>query len=271
MVELARRRGLVIAAPENINDPAALEMIVAQRPELLVVCDYGQILAPEVLAAAPLGGINLHASLLPKYRGAAPVTWALYPGERATGVTVIHMTPKLDAGPCLVQRTLSIEAHEDAVALENRLARLGVEAVGAAITLLEAWDQVSILGTLQDSSQATRAPRLKKEDGLVDWSRPAHALVNQVRAFQPWPGTYAHWRPSADRSLRLILVEVAAAPAGDETAKSGTVLEASEGRLAVATGRGRLEIRRLKPSGGQVLSSEEFLRGYRVRVGDRLE
>lgn len=269
MRDLAEARGLAVFAPESINTDEARATLAAWRPELLMVCDYGQILQPATLAVAPLGGINLHASILPKYRGAAPIHWALLSGDAETGVTVIHMTPKLDAGPCLVVRTTPIESAETMPALEQRLAHLGIEAVGKAISLLENWDRSSPLGTLQDRALATKAPRLKKADGAVDWSRSAQAIFNQVRALKPWPGTYTHWLRPQGEPLRLILDRVT--PASDSTSGRlpGEVIASDSQQLLVATGDGALALNAVQPSGKRVLEIAEFLRGYPVRPGDR--
>ncbi len=179
---------LPIYDPESINTDEARAELVRYRPELLIVADYGQILSPETLAVAPLGGINLHGSLLPKYRGAAPINWAIYHGERETGVTVIHMTPRIDAGPCLAQAATPIDPDETAVELETRLAELGRAAGRAQRSTI--CRPAALTPIPQDKSQATRAPRLKKTDGQIDWSRPAAAIKNQVRALEPWPKTY---------------------------------------------------------------------------------
>src|SRR6478672_654673 len=159
MSDQAESHGLPIHAPETINGKEGLAVLRQLLPELLVVCDYGQILSPEALSISTLGGINLHASLLPKYRGAAPIHWALLNGERETGVSVIHMTPRLDGGPILVQRAASIGDEETQPELEQRLAAIGKEAVQEAIDMLEKWDRTSSIGTLQDAAQATKAPR----------------------------------------------------------------------------------------------------------------
>ncbi len=140
MRSLAQQHGLSLLMPEDINAPAAMAQLEQFQSCLLVVCDYGQILSDQALATSRLGGINLHASLLPKYRGAAPINWALYDGETTTGVTVIHMTPRLDAGPCLLQHSTAIGPEEDAVQLEDRLAEMGRQAVLQAIDLLAQWD-----------------------------------------------------------------------------------------------------------------------------------
>src|SRR5690348_15752114 len=151
MRDLAECRDLTIHSPDSINSDEGMAILRQLAPDLLVVCDYGQILSPEALSVPPQGGINLHASLLPKYRGAAPIHWALLNGERETGVSVIHMTPRLDGGPILVQRATAIGAGETQPELEQRLASMGVEAVQEAIAQLEQWDRTSPIGALQDT------------------------------------------------------------------------------------------------------------------------
>ena len=269
MREIAEAHNLPVLAPESINTDQARAALAELKPDLLIVCDYGQILARETLAVAPLGGINLHGSLLPKYRGAAPVNWAVYHGEAETGVTVIHMTPRLDAGPCLVKLATPIGAEETAEQLEPRLAQLGVQAVHDAIDMLEQWDGQSAVGELQDQSQATKAPRLTKEDGRVDWSRSAAQIARQVRAFKPWPGTYTHWnRPGSSEPLRLILDEVSALDADADNRQGGEVAISDGKQLAIAAGNGLLEIKRIQPAGKRALEIDEFLRGYPLAVGE---
>jgi methionyl-tRNA formyltransferase len=267
MREVARERGLPIFEPESINTDEARAELFRYRPDLLVVCDYGQILKPETLALGRLGGINLHASLLPKYRGAAPINWAIYHGEQETGDTVIHMTPEIDAGPAIAQVRTPIGACETAGQLEPRLAELGAPLVAQAIEELIA-GTVQAIG--QDPAQATRAPRLKKTDGLADWSRPARALSDQVRALDPWPKTYTFWQRPAGEPLRLILDKVAVELAAGAAPSSGAgkVLEDQGERLVVAAGAGALRLEQIQPAGKRVLSAAEFLRGYPVRVGE---
>jgi methionyl-tRNA formyltransferase len=269
MRELAEERSLRVHDPESINAPAARCVLASYRPDLLVVCDYGQILKPEVLEIAALGGINLHASLLPKYRGAAPINWAIYHGETETGVTVIHMTAGVDAGPAIARAATPIGPDETAAQLEPRLAELGAPLVLECVRALAAGTARPIE---QDPAQATRAPRLKKEQGAVDWSRSAVAIRNQVRALVPWPKTHTFWRREGGEPLRLILERVAVEP-GQESgtaAPPGTVLEAQGERLVVATGAGWLVIEALQPAGKRVLTAAEFFRGYNARPGDRM-
>jgi methionyl-tRNA formyltransferase len=268
----AESLGITVWVPESINDPDAVARLTQMGADLLVVCDYGEILRPPVLAATRLGGVNLHGSLLPKYRGAAPVQWAIWRGETETGNSVIQMTPGLDAGPCLGQQRTAIGAEEDAGQLETRLAEMGAELVCRVVDQLAAGTAQPVV---QDAGQASKAPRLKKEHGAIDWSRPAHEIKNQVRAMRPWPRTYTFWHraTSGDSPLRLVVDRVAraasAARAMDEQTPPGIVLEAS-GRLVVATGEGALELVDVQPAGKRAMSAAEFLRGHRVSIGDWL-
>jgi methionyl-tRNA formyltransferase len=279
MREIALSRRIEVFEPDSVNSPEAEVWLRDQAADLFVVCDYGQILSSKTLGLARLGGINLHASLLPKYRGAAPINWAIYHGETETGVTVIHMTPQLDAGPALVQLRTTIGAQETAQDLEARLAIVGRQAVLEAIGML-AQGRAS-QGIAQDRSQATKAPRLKKEDGQIDWSRPAAALFNQVRALNPWPKTYTFWKADSGPGLRIILERVQPLQqipgvtdlSLSETplsATPGTVLVAGGNELIVACGQGVLRIEELQPAGKRVMAAGDFLRGHKIQVGSRL-
>jgi methionyl-tRNA formyltransferase len=261
MREFAEAARIPVLAPESIDSPEAHHELKQLEPDVLVVCDYGQILASATLQLARYGGINLHASLLPKYRGAAPINWAIYHGESETGVTVIHMTRQLDGGPCLIQSKVAIGAGETAVELEERLAELGAEAVAQGLELLASGHGTSI-GLPQDTAFVTQAPRLKKTDGQVSWSRTAQQINNQVRAFKPWPRSYTDlFRPDC-KPIRLILDEVSVADDSPQNLKPGTIIDLHKNRLLVATGLGSLSLERIQPTGKRVLAIDEFLRGY---------
>jgi len=275
MRDIAHEHGVPIFDPENVNTPHAQAHLAACEADLLVVCDYGQILAPETLATARLGGINLHASLLPKYRGAAPINWALYHGETETGVTVIHMTPQVDAGPCVGQVRVPIDPEETAVDLERRLAEIGAWLVRRVLDNMEA-GQIEALP--QDPSQASKAPRLKKEHGRIDWSRSALAIKNHVRAMEPWPKCYTYWHRPGRTPLRLILGWPVQALTTDPSSgprlfhaqpEPGTVVAVEPDRLLLAAGDGLVGITSLQPAGKKLLPIRSFLCGYRVRPGDR--
>jgi methionyl-tRNA formyltransferase len=275
MAALAAERNVPAYASDDINSPAGHTLLRSLAADLLVVCDYGQILSDATLRLARLGGINLHGSLLPKYRGAAPINWAVYHGETETGVSVIHMTPRLDAGPCLVQRRTVIDSNETAIDLEPRLAELGAPAVLQAIEMLERGKAVDACP--QDATKATKAPRLKKTDGLVDWSRAAIQIRNQVRALQPWPKTYSFLTRAEGEPLRLIFDSVAAADdqvvkvtlAGEHRPPPGTVISADTHSLMIVCGDGAILPQIVQPAGRRTMSIGEFLRGHAVREGDR--
>lgn len=262
---VAAAHGTPIFDPESINTDESRARLAEFAADLFVVADYGQILSRETLAVARLGGVNLHGSLLPKYRGAAPINWAVFNGETTAGVSVIHMTPRIDAGPVLAQASTPVGDDETAIELEARLSALGAPLICATIDRLSA-GQVEPLP--QDASMTTKAPRLKKTDGIVDWSRAAAEIKNQIRALEPWPKTYTAWLRADGPPLRLILgrTEVTAEHA---PAEPGTVLTALGDRLEIATGQGGLRLIEVQPAGKRMLPAAEFLRGYRVSPGDR--
>lgn len=251
--------------PETVNCDEARDRLRALEADLLVVCDYGEILKPATLAVTRLGGINLHGSLLPKYRGAAPVQWAVLNGDHETGSTVIHMTPGLDAGPCLGVDRVAIEPDETAEQLETRLAARGAPLVLQVIDQLATGTAVPLT---QDAGHVTKAPRLTKEQGLIDWSRPALAIKNQVRGLQPWPRAYTSWMRTGGEPLRLIVHRVEISSESHPPAGPGTVL-AVDKQLVLATGAENLRLVEIQPTGKRLMQADEFLRGYPVRVGDR--
>jgi methionyl-tRNA formyltransferase len=267
--ELAVERGVPVYQPDSVNTPEGVAQLQAWRPDLLVVAAYGQILKKEVLETAAWGGINVHASLLPKYRGAAPVAWAIYHGETRTGVTIIRMTTGLDAGDMLAQEAIDIGPDETAGELEARLAPVGA---ALAVHIVRRLAAGPVVGTKQDPAKVTKAPKLKKEDGLIDWSKPAEQVVRQVRAMQPWPTAYTWLHQTGKAPLRLT-VQRAVAVSGD----SGPVVHASgslvveAGRLFVTTGSGPVEVLELQPAGKRRMSAADFLRGHVLHPGDRFE
>ncbi|MBS0209154.1 MAG: methionyl-tRNA formyltransferase [Planctomycetes bacterium] len=266
------RHNIPIFDPESINTPEARDELAKHQPDVLVVADYGQILAPETLALARLGGVNLHGSLLPKYRGAAPINWAIYNGDAESGVTVIQMTPRVDAGPALAITSTPIEPDEDAVALEHRLSQLGAPLVVTALEQLAAGQSGAIP---QDPALVSPARRLRKTDAAIDWQRTAQQLKDQVRAFEPWPRTltFLH-RAHGGAPLRLILghVQIVASDAPQrapgQVAHAGKQAASGETELLVQTGAGQLRIDSLQPAGKRMMNVAEFLRGHPIDVGD---
>ncbi len=258
--QAALARGIRVEQPENVNDPSSLDMVRALAPDLLVTAAYGQILSADLLGIPPLGGINLHGSILPAFRGAAPVARAIEQGRTETGVTVIRMTPRIDAGGMMAFAQTTIGPDETAGEVEDRLAVLGAPLVAQAIAELVA-GTVKILP--QDRSKVTRAPKLTKEDGRIDWSRSNLQIHNLVRAMQPWPIASTYWlRP--DNPLRVIVHETK--PVEGE-GSPGQVLESRGDRLIVASGAGAVRLIRVQLEGKKVAPAADFLRGYQLHGG----
>ncbi len=263
----ALSRGIAVLQPEDVNAPASLESIRAMLPDLLVTAAYGQILSPALLSIPRLGGINLHGSILPAYRGAAPVARAIQNGETETGITVIRMTPRTDAGGIIDTAATPIGPDETAGELEERLAKLGAPRISRVVDAL-AVGPIRILP--QDRSKVTKAPKLSKEDGVIDWSQPAHAIHNLVRAMQPWPVASTSWQPPAAQArprLRLIVHQTQIAPGHG---KPGEVIEAAGARLVVAGGDQAVALVRIQVPGKKVSTPAEFLRGHRISPGDSM-
>lgn len=263
----AQARGIPVDQPENVNATEFLERVGERKPDLLVTAAYGQILSPALLSIPRLGGINLHGSILPAYRGAAPVARAIQNGETESGVTVIRMTPKIDAGGIISIARTPIGPDETAGELEDRLARLGAPLIAEAIAAL-ADGNVTILP--QDRSKVTKAPKLRKEDGLIDWHQPAQAVHNLVRAMQPWPVAQTLWRPASSEPkepARLIIHKTAVV---DGHGKPGEVIEASGDRLIVAAVESAVALLVIQLPGKKPFTTAEFLRGHRIQPGDQL-
>ncbi|QDS92214.1 Methionyl-tRNA formyltransferase [Roseimaritima multifibrata] len=262
--EWAEAHQLPLFDPPSINDPAAIETIRSHSPDILFVCDYGQILSDQALAVAPKGGLNLHGSLLPAYRGAAPVQWAMRKGESETGVSIIHMTPRLDGGPVVAQRPLKIQDHETAGELEHRLAEDGVAATLAALKQLAGWDGMEPIGVPQDNSKASRAPRLQKKDGAIDWSQSAAQVDFQIRSMQPWPTAFTFLHRSDKPAVRITVLK--AAPSNQTRASNlqagQIVVDEENSDLFVACGTGLLQIDQLQPAGKKPMAVADFLRGH---------
>jgi methionyl-tRNA formyltransferase len=253
--------GLPILKPEDPNHPEFLKQLKMFHAELAVVVSYGAILSQMLLDLFPLGAINLHASLLPKFRGAAPIQWALIHGESETGVTVFALDTALDHGPILLQAAYPIPNEADAVVLSQMLAEEGAKLLLDAIDRLEA-------GTLnpipQDDTKASWAPRLCKRDGILDWTQHAVQLFNRIRAVQPWPGAWTAL------SGRLIKIDRATfdITQDDPTVSPGTIVKADPRvGLWVQTGRGQLRVDRLQPTGKKSMTASEFLCGHPIRPG----
>jgi methionyl-tRNA formyltransferase len=271
MKEIALAYNVPVLQPDSINTPEGIAQLREWRPDLLVVAAYGQILSRDVLAVPPQGGINVHASLLPKYRGAAPIAWAIYHGETQVGVTIIRMSAGLDAGDMLAQEAVEISLNETAGDVEARLAPIGAR---LAMQVIEQIQAGTTQGRKQDPALVTKAPKLTKERGAIDWERPGRDVVNQIRAMQPWPTAYTFWHRLGEKPLRLIVYRAAWRPAGsgEDTAPGMIVGESGDlSRLGVVAGEGTVvEVTDLQPEGKRRMAAADFLRGRRPQPGDYL-
>jgi len=257
----AAARGLKVLQPRRVREPEALAALQALAPEAQVVVAYGQILPRAVIDVAPRGTVNVHASLLPRYRGAAPVQWAIVNGEKETGVTTMLIDEGLDTGPVLLSRATPIGEEETAGELETRLAHLGGQLLVETLAELQAG---RLVPRPQDAARASLAPIIKKEDGLIDWSRPAEALARRVRGFHPWPGAYTSARGRGLKVLR------ARAESGGEGAP-GTLLRIDREGIVVTSGEGSaLRLVEVQPESRHAMPAAAFAAGARLSVGERL-
>ncbi len=258
------RSGLPVLTPENINTPESEWALRELRPDLMIVVAYGQILKPAILKIPPRGCVNVHASLLPQYRGAAPIQWAIAHGETRTGVTTMFLDAGLDTGDILDRAEEPIRGDDTAGTLHDRLARLGAELL---IRTVAAIREGAVRRTPQDPAAATYAPKLKKNDGRLDWTRPAIELHNQIRGFNPWPGCYVefpHIKPPRVKVLKSRPV-----PAGGQ-AQPGEILAAQGEGPLIQAGVQALRLLELQPEGRKAMSGAAFLCGHPLRPGDRV-
>jgi methionyl-tRNA formyltransferase len=266
MKAMAEAAGVAVFQPESINTPEGVARLRDWSADLLVTAAYGQILSAEVLTSTRLGGINVHGSLLPKYRGAAPVAWAIWRGETETGVTIIRMTTGLDAGEMLAREPIAIGPDETAGELEARLAPIGARLATATIDRLA---DGPVAGEPQHPADVTKAPKLKKEHGAIDWSQPAEQVCRQVRAMQPWPTAYTFLHRGDQPPQRLIITK--ARPIPQSNGEPGLVSPAEDGNgLVVAAGAGSVSVLELQPAGKKRMSAAAYLNGRLWRPGDRL-
>jgi methionyl-tRNA formyltransferase len=265
MKELALAHGVPVYQPESVNTPEGVAAVTAMGPELLVVADFGTILSAAVLETAPMGGINVHGSLLPKYRGAAPIAWAIYHGEAETGVTIIRMSTKLDAGDMMAKEAVPILPDDTTGTLKERMGPVGARLALAVIDQLAAG---TAQGVKQDQAQATKAPKLTKEHGLIDWTKSAAQVCRQVRAMQPWPTAYTFWHRPGGAPVRVLVLQ-AEAVAEAAGGPPGTVALVTKDTLQVAAGEGQVRLIQVQPAGKRAMAVGEWLRGHRLQVGER--
>jgi len=258
---LAQESGLPVFQPRSLDDPTTIQELQSLEPDVLVVAAFGMLLSRKILDLAPYGALNVHASLLPKYRGAAPIQRALVNGEPVTGITIMQMVPELDAGPILIQRALAIGIDDTAGILHDELAELGGECLLEALQGLLRHELVPVQ---QDPELVTYAPKLKKEEGGINWARPAVEVHNHIRAMHPWPGAHFFW-PRADdgKTLRLQVFPGRIGPARDESGPPpGTIQDLQGEDLPIACQDRTYLVQNVKPASSRPLSAREFVCGY---------
>jgi methionyl-tRNA formyltransferase len=259
---LAQQEQIPLLQPLKIKDPEFLQTLAGWKPDLIAVAAFGRILTPTILSLPLLGCINVHGSLLPKYRGAGPIQWAIINGETETGITTMLMDEGMDTGAVLLQEAIPIMPDDTADTLSPRLAELGGRLLVETVARLKA-------GTLspqpQDASQVTFAPLLKKEDGVIDWTLPAMALANRVRGLSPWPGAYT----TIAGGDRLAIWRARALP-GPVTKAPGTIIAITNDTIHVATGEGILAVMELQPTNSRRMAVSQYLTGHPTAVGSQL-
>ncbi len=263
--QVAQRLGIEVYQPEKINDPETVARLKTIGPDLFIVIAYGQMFSSEVLVIPRIFPINIHASLLPKYRGAAPVNWAIINGEEITGVTAIKMSKKMDAGEIISAKSLEVMADENARQLEERLAILGSELL---MESLESIKNKTFRVVMQDETKSSFAPKMQKNTGLINWGDSAVEINNLIRGCYDWPGAFTYWR---GKLLKIFKAQVDFDNVeGGLRHKNGEVIKVLKSGIVVACGQGNLIIEELQIEGKRRMHAEEFILGYRIAPSDIL-
>jgi methionyl-tRNA formyltransferase len=251
----AQRHGLKIFQPQKVRDTAFIEDLQSLKPSLIIVAAYGQILPREIIRLPDLGCVNIHASLLPQYRGAAPINWTIINGESTTGITIMLMDEGMDTGPVLLQEKVRIHAEDTAESLSQRLSKVGASVLRQALRDLKE----GILKPLPQAGDVSYAPLLKKSDGLIQWSMPAKKICDFIRGMNPWPAAFHFLEGQRIKILKAVIVEGKGAP--------GFVLKATKHELLVGTGEQILSVIDVQPPGKPIMSVTAFLQGRKIKQG----
>ncbi len=258
VAEYAREHDLTLFQPKSVKKAESIEHFKKLGCDLVVIVAYGKLLPSELLELPSMGCINVHASLLPKYRGAAPINWAIANGEKETGVTTMFVSEEMDAGDILLFATTPIDDAETASELHDRLSAMGADLL---IRTIEGLIDGTVTASPQDHSKATHAPLMKKEDGHIDWSKSADEIYNRIRAFNSWPGSYTL------KDGKKVRIHEAAPVDLDHGLPPGTVLESNE-HISVACGKGTLYLIEVQMEGGRKMPAQDFLRGHKIIEGE---
>lgn len=257
--KIAETRGIPVVAPEKIRTPEFLETLSAWQPAIIVVVAYGRILPKTILESAPHGCLNVHYSLLPKYRGAAPAAWTIMSGETEGGVTTMQLVEKMDAGNIYLQEALPLAADETTGSLQTKLTPLGARLLSETLQKIK---DGTLVSRAQDESQATLAPMLKKEDGLIDWTQPAVVIERRVRGLNPWPGSYTYLNG------KMLKVQRGKIISAESMHNPGEIIRADSGGLWIGTGCGVIGLEEVQLENKKRLPGGEFVKGARIKAGD---
>ncbi|MCX5694174.1 MAG: methionyl-tRNA formyltransferase [Candidatus Omnitrophica bacterium] len=255
--------GLNIFQPENINNIESANFLKKLDVDIFVIAAYGQILSQEILDIPKIMPVNIHASLLPRYRGAAPINWSIINGDKKTGVTIMYVTRKMDSGPIIIQKEVKIEDKDTAISLEEKLSLCGSGLLMEALAIIDSRNY-RLLD--QDEEKVVYAPKMKKEIGLIDWDTPAVNIHNQIKGVVPWPGAFTSYRR---KLLKIFQAEVLPIFPGQKPA-AGQIIRADKHGIIVACSRGFLEIKELQLEAGKRMSAQNFVIGHKLIVGEIL-
>ena len=263
--EFAQKNNLALMQTEKISkEKEAIEKIKSLNPDILVTCAFGQILSEEILNIAPHGVINVHASLLPKYRGAAPINWAILNSESETGITIMKTELSLDSGPIILQQKCNIEENETSAELFKKLSLLGADAL---VTALEQIKSGKAKFVEQDHSKATKAPIIKKELGLINWNTSSKEIHNRIRGLQPWPTAFTHFQGKA---IKIWDSRIVARYDSTADVMPGSIIEIAD-YVKVKTKDGSLNIYKLQPENKKIINAKDWINGARVKIEDKFE
>ena len=262
--KIAKDAGLNIYQPPRVNTDEVIKFLKSLSPDLFVVVAYGQILSQEILDIPKVFSINAHASLLPKYRGAAPINWAIINGDNKTGITIIKMIDKMDSGPIISQETLDISEDDTSVTLEEKLSSLAAQFLLDAIKSIENKDYHL---TAQDKTKVSLAPKLKKEDGQINWEKSGQDICNLIRGVLPWPGAFTYYNSKLLKIYRAEVIRLLGHPVIRSPAQ---IIEISKEGIVVSAAQDNLIIKELQIEGKRIMQAGEFIAGHKICVGDIL-
>ncbi len=260
----AQAGGLEVYQPPKINTDEAVNYLSALKPELFIVISYGKILSRRILAVPKIFCVNIHASLLPGYRGAAPVNWAIINAEKTTGISIIKMVEKMDAGEILLQKSTDIADDETIITLQDKLSGIAAELLPVVLGAIE---NNNYRLTPQDETRVSFAPKLKKEDGLIHWDKSAYQICNLIKGLLLWPGAFTYYK---GKLVKIYKARLFCSPEPQSPRSPGQIIEVSKEGIEVAAGKDSLIIQQLQIEGKRVMRADEFIAGHKICPGDRL-